>query len=607
MLNKVVAGRFRITGLLGSGGIGQVWAAEDVRMRRDVAVKVVRPQHGTDEAETQARFQREVQLAGRLGHQNIVTVHDWGEVEVEDGRTTLYLVMELVRGVPLGKRLKDPAPTPWPLAVGWASQITQALDAAHRQGVVHRDIKPANVLLTDEGAVKVLDFGVAKFMGDTIGARELTLTGVPLGSPMYMSPEQAQGVREIDHRSDLYSLGCLLYHAVTGVPPFVSATQWAVLRMQIEDTPVAPVDRVGAMPALLNDLILQLLAKHPEDRPADAAAVHETLVTILVEHALMPPGGDVLDLAQLGHALSVSGRFLTAARARADVLLGQEEARRRHEVDVYVNEHVAWAEQLRTQAERTLADARAEAERITEEAKEAAAKTRSIAEALSAQRTREEAAKAAKLLAEANEKADAAERLLVDAEARLERAEARYPGTDVAVSDSLLRKLFQPRGAPTSGGVPAQTPPQPALSPPVRFTVVQEGYDPAQVDDHVRTLEAARGSAATRLAQLERQFFERNVLPSSPAASPELLDLSRRTALTNVVSVRNHADMSHMLQQFSEPPYAPSEPFLVVAGGYDPAEVDQRLKQLVQEWNRTLARVTALEKALETLQQPYQR
>ncbi|MFC8364284.1 serine/threonine-protein kinase [Streptomyces griseorubiginosus] len=325
MLNKVVAGRFRITGLLGSGGMGQVWAAEDERMRRDVAVKIVHPQHGVGEAETQARFRREVQLAGRLSHHNIVTVHDWGEVEVDGGRETLYVVMELVRGVSLGKRLKDIGTAPWPTAVGWAAQIAQALDTAHRQEVVHRDIKPANVLLTDEGVVKVLDFGVAKFLGETIGARDLTVTGTPLGSPKYMSPEQAEGVREIDHRSDLYSLGCLLYHAVTGRPPFTSATPWAVLRMQIEDPPVPPVERSGGIPAALNELILHLLAKDPEDRPRSAAVVHETLVTILVEHALMRPGGDLLDLGELGHALAVSGRFLTVARAEAARIVAEAE------------------------------------------------------------------------------------------------------------------------------------------------------------------------------------------------------------------------------------------------------------------------------------------
>ncbi|MFG2118777.1 protein kinase [Streptomyces sp. NPDC048710] len=341
MLNEVLAGRFRITGLLGSGGMGRVWAAEDERMRRDVAVKVVHPQHGMDEAETQARFQREVQLAGRLAHRNIVTMHDWGEASV-DGRPTLFLVMELVEGVPLHQRLKKSTPD-WPLAVGWAAQIAEALHAAHRHGVVHRDIKPANALLTPDGVVKVLDFGVAKFMGETIGARDLTVTGTPVGSPSYMSPEQVEGDKTIDHRSDLYSLGCLLYHVVTGRPPFTGSTQWAVLRKQIEVAPEPPASRVeGGLPAPLNDLILNLLAKRPDDRPADAAAVYETLSTLLADHAATEPGGNILAITQLGHSHSVSGRILKRAwelfqraernREEAEELLAKAQAEAKNQV-----------------------------------------------------------------------------------------------------------------------------------------------------------------------------------------------------------------------------------------------------------------------------------
>ena len=333
MLNEVLAGRFRITGLLGSGGMGRVWAAQDERMRRDVAVKVVHPQYGMDETETRARFQREVQLAGLLAHQNIVTVHDWGETTV-DGRPTLFFVMELVKGQSLDRRLKESTPA-WPLAAGWTAQIAEALHAAHREGVVHRDIKPANALLTPHGTVKVLDFGVAKFMGETMSVHGLTATGTLLGSPPYMSPEQAEGVRELDHRSDLYSLGCLLYHAVAGRPPFMSGNPLAVLRMQVDDAPVAPGEVVKGLPGALNDLILSLLAKDPDSRPADAAAVCETLITLLTDHAATEPGENLLDLAPLGHNDSVPGRILrrtweqlTEARARADELLTVVERRK---------------------------------------------------------------------------------------------------------------------------------------------------------------------------------------------------------------------------------------------------------------------------------------
>ncbi len=310
MQGVLLDGRFRIGDRLGAGAMGQVWSAQDERMRRDVAVKVVHPQDGMDEVD-QARFQREVQAAGRLSHQNIVTVHDWGEVSV-DGRPTLFLVMELVHGVSLHRRLKESTPA-WPLAVGWAAQMAEALHAAHSQGVVHRDIKPANAMLTPEGTVKVLDFGVAKFMGETIGARALTVTGAPVGSPAYMSPEQADGDKKIDHRSDLYSLGCFLYHAVTGEPPFTSTNLWAVLRKQMEDAPEPPASRVEGLPGPLNDLILDLLAKSPEDRPSDAATVCDILSRLLADHVVTEPGGNILAVTQVGPSHSVSGRILARA------------------------------------------------------------------------------------------------------------------------------------------------------------------------------------------------------------------------------------------------------------------------------------------------------
>ncbi|MGI5456831.1 protein kinase domain-containing protein [Streptomyces sp. CA-249302] len=347
MHGVLLAERFRIGERLGSGGMGEVWAAQDERMRRDVAVKLVHAMFGAREAETQARFRREVQLAGRLSHQNIVTVHDWGEVQM-GGRPVFYLVMELVRGVSLGRQLKEGTP-PWPRAVGWAAQIADALDAAHRRGVVHRDIKPANVLLTPEGTTKVLDFGVAKFMGETLSVHEPTVTGALLGSPPYMSPEQAEGAREIDHRSDLYSLGCLLYHAVTGRPPFVSDSPLAVLRMQADAPPVPPRDRVGDLPASLNDLILRLLAKDPGDRPADAAAVHDALSTVLVEQSVVVGDGSILEAARLGHADSVAGRLLGKAF-------------------VALSEASAIADNAKAEAERFLLEARREASRLGEEA-----------------------------------------------------------------------------------------------------------------------------------------------------------------------------------------------------------------------------------------------
>ena len=376
MQGVLLAERFRIGDRLGAGGMGQVWAAQDERMRRDVAVKIVHPQYGMDEAETQARFQREVQLAGRLSHQNIVTVHDWGEVVV-DGRRTLFLVMELVHGVPLHRRLVESTPA-WPLAVGWGAQIAEALHAAHDEGVVHRDIKPANALLTPSGTVKVVDFGVAKFMGETLGARELTVSGRPLGSPRYMSPEQVDGDRAVDHRSDLYSLGCLLYHAVTGRPPF-TGSDWAVLRKQRETVPEPPGVHVEGLPARLNDLILSLLAKRPDQRPEDAAAVYGVLSTLLADYAVTDSGWGILDATQLGHSHSVSGRLLKRAwelyrwaewvRARQLKEGGEDGSAGRSDA---AEQAVALVADATTQADRLLTDAREHADAMVDTARKEA-------------------------------------------------------------------------------------------------------------------------------------------------------------------------------------------------------------------------------------------
>ncbi|MEU6350248.1 protein kinase [Streptomyces sp. NPDC047072] len=387
MRGELLAGRFLIGDRLGVGGMGEVWAAQDERMRRDVAVKLVHA-FGANEEETRTRFRREVQLAGRLSHQNIVTVHDWGEVPV-GGRPVFYLVMELVQGVSLGRRLKEGAPA-WPLAVGWAVQIAQALDAAHRRGVVHRDIKPANVLLTPEGTAKVLDFGVAKFLGETMSVHELTVTGALLGSPPYMSPEQADGAREIDHRSDLYSLGCLLYHALTGRPPFVGDNPLAVLRKQLDETPVPPGRLVEDLPDTLNGLVLGLLAKSPDDRPVDADAVQQALIEVLVEESMGADGDTVLEASRLEHAGSVAGRFLRTAREllqlaeaqraqaghalaaalRAASLEGEQAAR---DIDVIRGAARTEAERIREAAAREgralLDEARLEAVRIRHEAR----------------------------------------------------------------------------------------------------------------------------------------------------------------------------------------------------------------------------------------------
>ncbi|MFF7752725.1 protein kinase [Streptomyces sp. NPDC007971] len=442
MQGELLAERFRLGARLGAGGMGEVWAAEDERMGRDVAVKLVQGMFGAQETDTQARFRREVQLAGRLAHQNIVTVHDWGEASVK-GRPTLFLVMELVQGVSLDRWLKETTPG-WPLAVGWAVQMAEALHAAHRQGVVHRDIKPANALLTADGVVKVLDFGVAKFMGETIAARELTLTGAPLGSPLYMSPEQAEGAREVDHRSDLYSLGCLLYRAVTGRPPFTSNIQWAVLRMQMEDTATAPAELVEGLPAVLNDLILHLLAKRPQDRPADAAAVYETLTTLLVDHAVTEPGGNIVDITQLGHRHSVSGQILK----RAWELFQRTERNRQEAERLYADalaESNSLVEKARADADELLAHARRDAAEILKSADERRdALTKAAEEQLAAARAKGETFREAQRIVEERKRELATlARRRADINAEIERITAQLCATEGQQSEEAFYQVFR--------------------------------------------------------------------------------------------------------------------------------------------------------------------
>ncbi|MEU6284615.1 protein kinase [Streptomyces sp. NPDC047028] len=387
-MGELIAGRYRLGERLGAGGMGEVWAARDERMRRDVAVKLVHPSYGARQSETRDRFQREVELAARLSHQNIVTVHDWGDTTV-DGSRLLYLVMELLAGTPLNRRFTQDR-TPWPLGVGWAAQIAQALDEAHRHGVVHRDIKPANAMVISNGTVKVLDFGLAKFVGDTVNEYELTATGSVLGSPSYMSPEQAEGDRDIDHRTDLYSLGCLLYEAVAKRPPFVATSPLTVLRMHMDTVPQPLSNRLPAgVPPALDDLVLRLLAKDPDDRPADAMTLAEELIGLLIEAAPPSPGRyDLVGLSRLGLPGALAQRVLDKAfdeqfrrrlvheerlrneRAEAE----QEAARIRARAEADARELRAAAQE---EAERILAAARTEAGREHDAAPEGLSELRS--------------------------------------------------------------------------------------------------------------------------------------------------------------------------------------------------------------------------------------
>lgn len=279
-VREVIEDRYALAELLGRGGFGEVWRAEDSRVGRQVAVKIGYPQTPEDTR----RFEREASLAGNLAHPNIATIHDFGRTERE-GRDAVYLVMELLRGRSLADVLEAGVP-PLADALEWAGRIADALGAAHAAGIVHRDVKPANVMVTDGGLTKVLDFGIAKAGGGSGGATTttgLTATGMVIGSFPYMAPERwtggANGV-PVDGRADLYALGCVLMELLTGTRPFATREMHELLAQHLTTAPPPPSSLRAKLPAALDSLVLELLAKDPADRPADAAEVSRRLAEI---------------------------------------------------------------------------------------------------------------------------------------------------------------------------------------------------------------------------------------------------------------------------------------------------------------------------------------
>lgn len=263
-------GRYRLDDLLGQGGMAEVWRATDERLNRVVAVKVILATHARD-AHFRERFRKEAQLVASLDHPNILPVYDYGD---EDGQP--YLVMPYLEGGTLRDRMAG-APVPFPLAVSWIRQLGDALDAAHAAGILHRDVKPANVLIRKDDRLALADFGIAKILETSTG---LTATGMVVGTPIYMAPEQAQG-KPATPASDRYALAVLAYELLSGRPPFDGESALALMHQHVT-APAPPLSAsVHGLPAGLDPLFERALAKEPERRPATCRTFADQLLAFV--------------------------------------------------------------------------------------------------------------------------------------------------------------------------------------------------------------------------------------------------------------------------------------------------------------------------------------
>ena len=320
---KKIADRYRLERQLGEGGMGSVWGAHDEKLRRDVAVKLV-TERIADSERALGRFEREAMAVARLRSPHIAQVYDYG---VEDGSP--YIIMELLEGEDLKDMLSREKRLSLEATARLVLHVAKALHAAHAEGIVHRDLKPANVFISrehDEEVIKVFDFGVAKALND-LADGEATAEGVLLGTPRYMSPEQAHGAKEVDHRSDLWSLGVIAYRAVCGRLPFTAVGTGHVLVQICTEDPPKPSEIIGHLPAAVDAFFARALHKNPAER-FDSAREMGLAFADLAEVSLSsfavggaPPtpswgglAGPPSDEGSFGPSLEISGVQMPSAR-----------------------------------------------------------------------------------------------------------------------------------------------------------------------------------------------------------------------------------------------------------------------------------------------------
>ncbi|GGT82907.1 protein kinase domain-containing protein [Streptomyces coeruleorubidus] len=281
-------GRYQLRDLLGQGGMASVHLAYDSVLDRQVAIKTLHTDLGREQA-FRERFRREAQSVAKLTHTNIVSVFDTGE-DTLDGMTTPYIVMEYVEGRPLGSVLDEDVRQQGAMPADKALKITgdvlAALEISHEMGLVHRDIKPGNVMMTKRGVVKVMDFGIARAMQS--GVTSMTQTGMVVGTPQYLSPEQALG-RGVDARSDLYSVGIMLFQLVTGRLPFDADSPLAIAYAHVQEEPPVPSSVNRSLPPAVDALIARALKKNPNERFPSAEAMRDECLRVAASVQAAPP------------------------------------------------------------------------------------------------------------------------------------------------------------------------------------------------------------------------------------------------------------------------------------------------------------------------------
>ncbi len=300
LINTLFDGRYRILRRLGRGGMADVYLAEDEELGRRVAIKILNERHAADEQFVE-RFRREATNAAGLSHPNIVSIYDRGEAE-----GTYYIAMEYLEGSTLKDIVGQRGPLPVGEAIGFTRDILGALKVAHRKGIVHRDIKPHNVMCDADGRVKVTDFGIAR-----AGASQMTEAGSIIGTAQYLSPEQARG-GVVDARSDLYSVGVVLYELLTGTVPFNGDTTVEIAMKHLSTTPEPPSARRPELPQALDQIVLRALAKDPDERYQTAEEMDAELARVAEGYPVSPETAEAAT-----QVLAGAGAIDTAATAIA--------------------------------------------------------------------------------------------------------------------------------------------------------------------------------------------------------------------------------------------------------------------------------------------------